>query len=84
MGHHNNKARHAMEETLSLEATVAAALSMVNIRETLVIVTADHSHAVTIRWAGRGISHDISVMWFFFLIPSQFEQLFLCHGVNIG
>jgi alkaline phosphatase len=52
MGHHQNQARHAMEETLSLETTVEAALSMVNIRETLVIVTADHSHAVTIRFKG--------------------------------
>lgn len=47
MAHHYNLARHAMEETLSMEAALAAALAMVNIKETLVIVTADHSHAVT-------------------------------------
>ena len=47
--HHFNLARHAMEETLSLEKAVEAALEMIDIKETLVVVTADHSHAVTIR-----------------------------------
>jgi alkaline phosphatase len=47
--HHFNLARHAMEETLALERAVEGALEMVDIRETLVIVTADHSHAVTIK-----------------------------------
>ena len=36
-----------MEETLALEEAVGVAMSLTKIEETLVIVTADHSHAVT-------------------------------------
>ena len=47
-GHHGNKARQAIDETLQLDLAVTRALEMVNLEETLVIVTADHSHAMTI------------------------------------
>ena len=47
-GHHGNKARQAVDETLQLDAAVTRALEMVNTEETLIIVTADHSHAMTI------------------------------------
>ena len=48
MAHHHNFAKRAMEETLALEQAVETALEMTNRTETLVIVTADHSHSVTI------------------------------------
>jgi len=46
--HHENRAKMAMEETLALEKAVEVALSLTKREETLTIVTADHSHAVTI------------------------------------
>ena len=39
----------AMEETLSLEEAVEVAMSLTKREETLIIVTADHSHAVSVR-----------------------------------
>eukprot|EP00091_Calanus_sinicus_P021562 TRINITY_DN6443_c1_g1_i1.p1 TRINITY_DN6443_c1_g1~~TRINITY_DN6443_c1_g1_i1.p1 ORF type:complete len:316 (-),score=68.63 TRINITY_DN6443_c1_g1_i1:147-1094(-) len=57
-GHHGNKARQALDETLQLDAAVTAALELVDLDETLIIVTADHSHALTINgYPDRG--HDI-------------------------
>ena len=53
--HHHNQARKAMVETLALEAAVEAALELSSREDTLVVVTADHSHAVTINgYADRG------------------------------
>jgi len=46
-GHHDNRAKMAMEETLVLEKAVETALEMTAREDTLIIVTADHSHAVT-------------------------------------
>ena len=37
-----------MEETLALEEAVEVAMSLTKKEETLTIVTADHSHAVTL------------------------------------
>ena len=42
------RAKMAMEETLALEEAVEVAMSLTKREETLTIVTADHSHAVTI------------------------------------
>jgi len=46
--HHENKAKLALEETLELDRAVQAALEMVDPKDTLIMVTADHSHAVTL------------------------------------
>lgn len=46
--HHKNLAKKALQETLAFEDAIDKALSMVNTDETLVIVTADHSHVMTI------------------------------------
>ena len=47
-GHHGNKAREALDETLQLDRAVTAALQMVDLEETLIVLTADHSHSMTI------------------------------------
>ena len=45
--HHKNWAKKAFEETLELEKAVKVALELTNEDETLMIVTADHSHSIT-------------------------------------
>ncbi|KAH8311696.1 hypothetical protein KR044_007585, partial [Drosophila immigrans] len=46
-GHHQNYARAALHEVYELDLAVQAALKMTDSEETLILVTADHSHAVT-------------------------------------
>lgn len=46
-GHHENRAALALRETAELSDAVAAALELVDLQETLVLVTADHSHSFT-------------------------------------
>jgi alkaline phosphatase len=47
-GHHAGIAGYALSETQELSRAVAAALSMVDLKDTLILVTADHSHVLTI------------------------------------
>lgn len=54
-GHHENRAALALRETAELSDAVAAALELVDLRETLVLVTADHSHSFTMNgYPARG------------------------------
>lgn len=46
--HHNGNAFRALTDTIELSNAVKTALSKVNLSETLIIVTADHSHTFTI------------------------------------
>lgn len=46
-GHHQNIPRLALAEVVELDRAVERALGMVDLDETLVIVTADHSHVLT-------------------------------------
>ncbi|ABI78047.1 alkaline phosphatase [Hyphomonas neptunium ATCC 15444] len=46
--HHAGNAIRALEDTLAFDAAIAAALEMTNAEDTLIIVTADHSHSLTI------------------------------------
>ena len=46
-GHHQNNAARALSEAVALDAAVEAALSKVDLSETLVIVTADHGHTLS-------------------------------------
>jgi len=45
--HHDNNAYNALNETMEFSNAVAAALNATNPDETLIIVTADHSHVMT-------------------------------------
>jgi alkaline phosphatase len=47
-GHHVGIAGYALSETQELSRAVQAALAMVDLKDTLVLVTADHSHVFTI------------------------------------
>lgn len=46
--HHQNHARLALEEIVELDTAIAAAMRLTSRTDTLIIVTADHSHAVTL------------------------------------
>ena len=46
--HHKGWAKKALEEVLELELAVETALNVTHEEETLIIVTADHSHSLTI------------------------------------
>ena len=48
VAHHKGNAYHALDETREFASAVRAALNMTNSKDTLVIVTADHSHTLTI------------------------------------
>ena len=53
--HHEGWAQRALNETIALNAAIEEAISMVNLSETLVIVTADHSHDMVFTgYAKRG------------------------------
>ncbi|KAK3604591.1 hypothetical protein CHS0354_027445 [Potamilus streckersoni] len=47
-GHHANQAKLALHETLAFEKAVSIAMTMTSEEDTLLIVTADHSHVFTI------------------------------------
>ncbi|KAK8731360.1 hypothetical protein OTU49_007564 [Cherax quadricarinatus] len=46
-GLHWGQPRRALEELLAMEEALEAALKMISLEETLVVVTADHSHVIT-------------------------------------
>lgn len=46
-GHHAGKAELALEEAFAFDKAIQAALEMIDLNETLVLVTADHSHVLT-------------------------------------
>ena len=43
--HHNNRVYHVLTETLAMQNAVEKALQKTSEEDTLIIVTADHSHA---------------------------------------
>jgi len=45
LAHHDNMARIALDETIEFSKAIAAARSMTSEDDTLIVVTADHSHA---------------------------------------
>ncbi len=51
--HHQNLAYEALNETIELEEAVAAAVAMTDPADTLIVVTADHSHGLTLNGGRR-------------------------------
>lgn len=51
--HHINLAHEALNETVELSQAVAAAVAMTDPKDTLIIVTADHSHGLTLNGGAR-------------------------------
>lgn len=54
--HHINLAGEALNETAEFAKAIAAAAAMTDPKDTLIVVTADHSHGLTISGGGRGTS----------------------------
>ncbi|KAG5681594.1 hypothetical protein PVAND_011010 [Polypedilum vanderplanki] len=53
--HHNNMAKLALDETVQLSEAVQSAVDMTNEKDTLIIVTSDHSHTMTLAgYSSRG------------------------------
>lgn len=53
--HHENKARKALDETVQFSEAVRMAQQMTNDEETLIVVTADHAHTMSISgYSARG------------------------------
>ncbi|XP_049820469.1 alkaline phosphatase-like [Aethina tumida] len=57
--HHYNNAYRALDETLAMETALLAALALVNPTETLIVVTADHSHVLTMGGQATPRGHPI-------------------------
>ncbi|XP_070506410.1 alkaline phosphatase-like isoform X1 [Chironomus tepperi] len=54
-GHHRTQAKHAVTEAVEFSRAIEAALKKVNLEETLIVVTADHGHVMTMSgYADRG------------------------------
>ena len=47
-GHHAGNARRALDDTIALSDAVRTAVEKVDLAETLIVVTADHSHTLTL------------------------------------
>ncbi|XP_065350987.1 alkaline phosphatase 4-like [Cloeon dipterum] len=80
--HHQNYARLALMETVGMEATVQAVLEMTSREDTLVIVTADHSHTMTMNgYPARG--NDILGMAHNSTKKQLFETLTYANGPGL-
>nr|CAD7261753.1 unnamed protein product [Timema shepardi] len=90
--HHYNNAYRALDETLALEAALLAALSMINPAETLVVLTADHSHVMTLGGLAtpRGnpildtfTSHDLKKTFGTYFMTKSEKVSFLVESLQI-
>lgn len=46
--HHDNMARHALEETVEFSEAIQAAVDITDQKDTLIVVTSDHSHTMSL------------------------------------
>lgn len=57
MAHHTNMAAHALEEVYQMDKSVRVATKLLSPKNTLFVVSADHSHPFTLNgYAERGRS----------------------------
>ncbi|KAJ8687410.1 hypothetical protein QAD02_023204 [Eretmocerus hayati] len=79
LAHHQNYAQLALREVVELDEAVTVALQNVNVDETLIIVTADHSHAFTMNgYPERG--NDILGLTEGVGNPEKYETLSYANG----
>ncbi|XP_045111600.1 alkaline phosphatase-like isoform X1 [Portunus trituberculatus] len=58
--HHHNNARRALEEIAVLDDVVQNALNITSIKDTLIVLTADHSHVFTVGGDNTPRGHPIT------------------------
>jgi len=79
-GHHQGRAKYALEEMIDFNEAVQRAVSLTNSNDTLIVVTADHSHVMTIGgYPSRGnpiLGQSLHVYWFTSQ-PQESNQRFL-------
>jgi alkaline phosphatase len=63
-GHHKNEAKHAVDETAEFSKAIQATMDHVNLEETLIVVTADHGHVMTL--AGYAVSLIYNIFFRYF------------------
>ncbi|XP_071439385.1 alkaline phosphatase 4-like [Hetaerina americana] len=77
--HHENYARLALQEGVEFDAAIQLVMSFVDTRETLVVVTADHSHTFTINgYPPRG--NDILGLANYSKLNYSYETLTYANG----
>jgi alkaline phosphatase len=55
MAHHDTKAQISLDETVEFAKAIQAAVNLTNEEDTLIVVTSDHSHTLTLSgYAARG------------------------------
>jgi alkaline phosphatase len=59
-GHHETRARRALDETLEYEKAIQSALDMLGTDDTLIVVSADHSHVFT--YAGYPVRLKLKII----------------------
>ncbi|XP_064099757.1 alkaline phosphatase-like [Macrobrachium nipponense] len=60
--HHHNNGRRALEEVDALDDAVVAALNATSVKDTLTVVTADHSHVFTLGGDNTPRGHPVTGM----------------------
>ncbi|XP_068230719.1 alkaline phosphatase-like [Palaemon carinicauda] len=58
--HHHNNARRALEEVDALDEAVMTALNLTDVKDTLIVLTADHSHVFTIGGHNTPRGHPVT------------------------
>lgn len=82
MAHHKNYAKLALIETLEFDEAVSTAVNMTNPEETLIIVTADHSHSVVINGYPKRGNHILGIIVTINIVVfNEFLKRLLCINV---
>jgi alkaline phosphatase len=75
-GHHVNRAKYAVDETAEFSKAIEAALAKVNISETLIVVTADHGHVMTMS------GYAVSNYHYYTIQPRCLKTSLFTHFIN--
>lgn len=61
-GHHKNEAKYAIDEAAEFSKAIEATLKVVNLTETLIVVTADHGHVMSL--GGYAVSFTSALLFY--------------------
>ncbi|XP_078601768.1 alkaline phosphatase-like [Branchiostoma floridae x Branchiostoma japonicum] len=88
-GHHEGKAVKAINEAVAFDDAVQVAKDLLNLDESLIVVTADHAHTVSLGGFGGGRGSPIfgkldPNLWDFQLVPDGKPYTPLLYGTSPG